>query len=235
MFFDLLFLFVMTLIHFLFFKPTMLLSQKLLNIVNKELTTLTTSNQLKDLNSILMNNQEFVLILHMLLKMILLFFLLCFAAWVLIKFLSWFFTHKIIYPKIPFTKYFGKFFLISIIWFSVILAFILASVTFAAQIKIITIILWVLLLVISYFALAGFALIPAEKTFKKMFTKPIKKYDKIIPNFILGIICLAIAIGIPIFLGKTYPLFGLLSLIVLGLPLLTFGRLSFIISTWQKK
>ena len=174
-------------------------------------------------------------------KMLLLFLLLFFIAWIFVKCLAWYFSHKMIYPKIPIGKYFGKFFTVSLMWFGLIILFIFGSSFFlnsqAAMVNAgtITTVMWVLLLILGFFVFTGYALIPAERTFKKMFTLPIKNFKRMFMSYTISMLCLIIALGLPIYFGKYYPIFGLLTLLFLGLPLLAFGRLNIIVASWRKK
>ena len=238
---DFLFLVLLAMIHYFLFLPTLVLSQKLLELINQEFSKLMASKELVGLNSALMQNPDFVFAFNALIKMLFLFLLLFFLAWILVKCLAWYFTHKMVYPKIPLGKYFGKFFTISLMWFGVILLFIFGSSFFLnsqdamSNAGTITTIMWILLIVLGFFIFAGYALIPAERTFKKMFTLPIKNFKRMFMSYVISITCLIIALGLPIYFGKYYPIFGLLTLLFLGLPLLAFGRLNIIVASWRKK
>ncbi len=242
MLFEFIFLFVLVQISFTFFEPSAQAVQKAGEIMSQEVEKLPEA-ELYQLDSILMENQEFMLEYKTLITSILFFLISTFVAWIIFKAPVWYFSHKSIMPKMPFGTHALKFCLMSLFWFFVTVAsFIIYSITTGSTATIIPIIsstgastvMWIVLLAVYYFSQISFALVPAQQTFKKTFDYGTKHVKTILPAFIVNALITFIVLTLPYNWAETIPLLTLAIILFVTIPALAFARIHMIVATWMK-
>ncbi len=242
MLFEFIFLFVLVQISFAFFEPSAQAVQRAGEIMQQEIEKIPEA-ELYQLDSILMENEEFMIEYKTLITSILLFLISTFAAWLVFKLPVWYFSHKSILKTIPFSIHALKFCLLSLFWFITILAsftvYSIATGSTATLIPIIssagaTITMYIALLAIFYFAQISFALIPAQQTFKKTFTYGVKHVATILPAFIVNALITFIVLTLPYNWAETIPLLTLAIILFITIPALAFARVHMIVATWAK-
>ncbi len=238
---DFLFLFALVQIHYNYFIPSAEAMMKAGEQMTKAMQELPETEQI-DLNSVLINNPEFMQAYKDLLTNIVLFFLSVLGAWLIFKTFSWYLSHKSIYKKLPLGIFALKFILLSLLWFAalIIVLFSFLGLTRQQPLPIIsqttsTIILFALIAIVAYFANISFALIPAQQTLKKTFTLGTKHAKKIVPAFAINLLLFFIGISLPITIITKHSLIALAIIIIFTLPALAFARVNIIIATWSTK
>lgn len=236
---EVLFFATIIVLQFVFFEPSMDAATRAAAEMSAAMEQLP-ETELYNLETILMQNTDFLDAYHDLLKYIAYFFLSAFAAWIIYRGPIWHLSLKTIYKKMPITTTYLKFALLSMFWAIAltILFFIYTTTQGMSLMQTITttstIISIALLLAVLYFSQTSFALIPAQQTFKNTFVLGVKHARAIIPAFIFNLILTAIAFAIPIYFIKTRPLLSLGILVIITIPALAFARLHIIIAAWQK-
>ncbi len=242
MLFEFIFLFVLVQISFAFFEPSAQAVQRAGEIMSQEVEKIPES-ELYQLDSILMENKEFMQEYKILITSIILFLLSTFAAWIVFKAPVWYFSHKSVLPKMPFGTHALKFSLMSLFWFfATLIAFTIYSIATGSTATIIPIIssigasitMWLALLAIYYFSQISFALIPAQQTFKNTFNYGIKHVATILPAFMVNALITFIALTLPYNWAQTQPLITLAIILFITVPALAFARVHMIVAAWAK-
>jgi len=239
---EFVFLFALTQLHLAFFTPSAEAATKLGEIMMKEIEKLPES-EIYQLESILVENEEFMQTYRILLGYIGFFLVSILAAWIIFKAPIWHLSHKSILKKIPLTTTWLKFSLLSLFWFVILcIAFVIYSLATGATATLLplvsstttTITMLIVFLAIYYFSQISFALIPATQTFKKTFILGIKHAKTILPAFIVNAIITFVVLTLPFNWITTKPLLSLAIMLVITIPALAFTRLHIIIATWLK-
>lgn len=226
-----------------FVIPGAALGEQLSTIIAEEANKLGESNILQ-LESTLMANEDFVsayrllqLYLFVFIPGILLVLLLIFKTPI------WWLTHSSILKKMPFATTALKAPLLTLFWFAIFAAsYFIYSISTGSSFIIplgstilSNILFGALLLLISYFMPISFALIPAQQTFKKTFSNGIHYAKKLIPAYLVNTLLTFIAVSTPLLLlFNAKPLFGIIAIIIISLPVIHFTRLHITLATWQK-
>ncbi|MBW2969725.1 hypothetical protein KY319_01240 [Candidatus Woesearchaeota archaeon] len=230
---EIIFLIALTQIHLVFFKPTaeaaMIIGEQMTATIEKLSET-----EFTELNTLLLENEEFRTAYHSLLKYLAYFILSMLGAWIIFKTPIWYLAHKTIYNKMPFATHAIKFILLSLFWFAILMVLLIAS-TAQMPTTIIATVSMLIFLVIFYFTQISFSLIPAQQTFKKTFILGVKHARQILPAYIFNIILATITIALPFIWIKTIPMLSLAIIIIITIPSLAFARLNIIVATWQKR
>lgn len=233
---ELIFLVLLIQLQFVFFTPTLEITNTMMNAMSTTVNELAES-EVYELETRLQQNPEFITAYHELLKYLTYFLLSLLALWMLFRGIIWHLSLKTIYKKMPITTTYLKFVLLSIFWFIILVtAFVLYSAAQGLMFNTAyTVIIIAVCLAILYFGQISYALIPAQQTFKSTFVYGVKYARTIIPAFILNIILSGIALALPFIFIKTIPILSLAIIILITIPGLAFARLHIIITTWQRR
>ncbi|VVB81327.1 Uncharacterised protein [uncultured archaeon] len=232
---EIIFLFGLVQLHFVFFTPTLEVTNKMMSAMSTTVSALADS-EVYQLETRLQENTEFMTAYHELLKYLAYFLLSVLAIWMLFRGPVWWLSHKMIYKKMSFTNTWLKFSLLSIFWFAILIAsfFIYSIVQGTTFNTALTIIMAAVCLAILYFGQISFALMPAQQTFKSTFVYGARYARTILPAFAVNLIITGIAVLLPFTCIKTIPLLSVAIIILITIPGLAFARLHIIIATWQK-
>ncbi len=239
--FEFIFLFVLAQIHLAILMPSSETIERVQNIMAEEMQKLP-ETELYQLESVLMNNEEFMMQYKIVLTSITYFILALLAAWIAFKAPVWHLSHKSILKNMPLGTSILKFSLLSVFWFVLLFAsFVIYRISTGSQTVLplvssttASLIMIIVALVIYYFSQVSFALIPAQQTFKKTFVFGIKHASTILPAFLINTIITFIVLSLPFNWIETMPLLSLAIILFVTIPALAFTRLHLIIATWQK-
>ena len=235
---DFLFIFALAQIHLVYFLPSAQAMTKVAEAMSKTMQELP-ATEVVNLDSLLRENPDFMYAYRSLLTNIVLFFLSCFAAWLVFKTFAWYLTQKSIYKKLPLGNFALKFVLLSLFWFAILLAVILGYFGIVGQ-RILpligetlsTALMITLIVAVSYFANISFSLIPAQETFKKTFIYSVKHAKTIVPAYLVNVLLLFVTLSLPLTLLATKSMLGLAIIILITLPSLAFARINMVVATW---
>jgi len=247
------FLFVLAQLHLLFFIPSADASLKAQEAMQKELQKLP-DTEIYQLDSVLVQNEEFMQSYRLLIRNIVYFLLSAFATWTFFRAPLWYLAHASI-KKVPLGRTIGKFSLLSIFWFiaGLIALFAYSVLTGSTQTVLpivssgtTTFLMLVIFIVILYFAQVSFALLPAQQTFKKTFALGTTHAKTIAPAFLINQIIQFVALALPFNWielapnlgvetgGLTFVIGILAIMLCITIPALAFARIHLIVATWLK-
>lgn len=196
------------------------------------------------LEGMLIENDAFMEAYHVLLANLAMFLLMAFIVFVIFRSILWYLSLKSIHKKMPLKTVLFKFSLIAGFWAIVLLAIMivynLITSGAASLLPLIgsgtaTVIALILTIISIYFAITGFALIPARQSFKKMFSVGWKHAGKIIPAYLINLAVLAVTIILPFTFFQQYTFLALLFMILITAPSAAFTRLHAIAAVWETK
>ena len=240
--FEFIFLFAATQVHLAFFMPSAEAATRAGEVMAEEVAKLPVS-EIYQLESILVQNQEFMQAYRELLQHLGFFILSMLVIWMIFKAPVWYLAHKSILKKISLATSLLKFSLLSLFWFIVMcIVFTIYSVATGSTATVLplmgstaaTFTVLLIFLIVLYFAQVSFALIPSQQTFKKTFVLGVKHARTILPAFIVNAIISFIVISLPFNWIKELPLLALAIILFITIPALAFTRLHIIIATWLK-
>lgn len=234
LFLDFLFILTLANVAFFYLTPASESAITLMDSMQDRMASASLS-ELANFDETLSADTEFMSAYYGLLASIGTFLLMSFLAWLFIKSFAWFFSHRSFMKKIPFLSYFQKFTLLSLFWFILIIAGVfLTSMAKSLFLGFGSILFWIYLLILSYFASISFSLIPATKTFKNTFVYGVTRLKKIGVAFIINVVLIIASLYIIAQVAKLSMLGGFIVLLLL-LPVFVFTRFSIIIASWQKR
>jgi len=223
---EILFLISIVVLSYHYMLPGVEATQKAMEQMQNTMGQLSDA-ELPELESYLAQNSEFMNTYRVLLNYVLELIASVFIAYVFFKTISWHYTFKMIH-KVPFTTTLIKFPLLAIFWTIIsIIALILFAMIDSPYSITSKILLAIALLTIFYFAQISYSLIPAQKTFRKTFTK------NIIKTYLINTAILAITIGVPI-LAIKHPIIAVPITLIITIPSMIFTRINTIIACWEK-
>lgn len=199
------------------------------SIVSQEM-----SSDIFGVETALRNNSEFMSAFHDILYLTFIFFLAILVLWIVFKGPAWFFAHKSFLKKIPFWNFWGKFALLSLFWFFILLLFLFISAFINKYVDLGPVVFIIFAIIIFYFSQVSFSLIPSAKTFKKTFIIGVSKIKRLIVSFAINVGLLIVAFYIPLLVAKKIPWLGFVLFLLLMLPSLLFGRINMIFASWSK-
>lgn len=236
-FLDFLFLLTVINVMYVYFLPATDSVLQMTDIIQQEFTSMT---DVVDFDAKLAANTEFMTLYHSLIEAMMQFFVYCFVAWLLIKSLVWYLSHKSFHKKISFFNYIFKFILLSTFWY-VLIALVLFIAVYVSRQAFVSlfyggsIVFWIFFILILYFAQISFSLIPSTKTFINTFVFGVKKIKKIGVAFAVNVVLTVTAFAVMIYCAKYSSTIGFLVLFFLALPTLAFCRFNMIVSAWKPK
>ncbi len=236
---EFLFLFALVQLHLQFFFPGVEASLRTGEIMAQEMEKLP-ETEIYQLESMLMENPEYMQAFREMLKNIVYMILSILGAWIIFKNPVWYLAHKSILKKMPLNTSLLKFTLLSLFWFVIMMiVFIIHTMIKGGTVPLIgptttNVLTIIALLAIYYFSQISFSLIPAQQTFKKTFVFGVKHARTILPPFIVNLLIAFVALTLPYNWIQTKPLLALAIIIIITIPALAFARLHMIIATWQK-
>jgi hypothetical protein len=222
---------------YVYFLPATDSVLQMTDIIQQEFTSMT---DVVDFDAKLAANTEFMTLYHSLIEAMMQFFVYCFVAWLLIKSLVWYLSHKSFHKKISFFNYIFKFILLSTFWY-VLIALVLFIAVYVSRQAFVSlfyggsIVFWIFFILILYFAQISFSLIPSTKTFINTFVFGVKKIKKIGVAFAVNVVLTVTAFAVMIYCAKYSSTIGFLVLFFLALPTLAFCRFNMIVSAWKPK
>lgn len=240
---EFVFLFVLAQLHFSFFIPSSDAAQQLNDIMMDEMQQLA-DTELYQLETVLMNNTEFMQAYHTLLTYIAFLIGSMFLAWLLFKTPIWHLAHKTITKKVPFNTTILKFPLLSLFWFFTLAGLLALYTLFTDSTStilpfstspVVTLLVGIILLAILYFSQISFALIPSQQTFKNTFIYGTKHALTIIPAFLVNLLILFVVFTLPFRWIELFPLLSLAIILFITIPALAFTRIHMIVATWLNK
>jgi len=224
---ELLFLFTISAIQFMFFVPSAEAIQKAGEAITKT-TEQMQESELYQLETLLAQNEEFKQAYTEVKTFMLSFLILSLFAYIILKTFSWYFTLRIIH-KVPVFPLLIKFPLLTLLW---TIGLILCLIIYAT-LPVIGALSSVLLICVYYLSQISYSLMPAQNTLKKTFK--LFNNKKVFLTFALNTLILIIAFGIPVFLMKTLPGLAIILMAIISIPVLVYTRLNMIEKTWGGK
>lgn len=229
---DILFFYSLTRLHVETFRLASTHIKSAQKIIESQMAKLT-QVQYTQLDQILMSNADFALQYKEITKYIGLFLLGLFATWFLLRGTNWLIAHKISESKISIKEFIERFTFFSttgfIIFILILLIYgmLLNYATFnplpLINAKMANAVFAIMLILLYYFLSTAFAL-PAKSKFRNV-TTAITNAKKIAPVFITSMITLSILIIVPALLMKNYYWAGLLTSVLITIPLMTLARI----------
>ena len=217
-------LFLMSIITLSFFylMPGMEATQKAVGEMQNTIDELPDA-ELPKMETYLAQNVGFRTAYREVLNYIIQFLISVFIAYLFFKTIAWHYTFKMVHKKIPFKTTLIKFPLITLLCTTItlitIIIFAKANNPYTITPKLL---LALILLTLYYYSQTSCSLIPAEKTMRKAIK------TNVIKTYLINLLILAIAIGIPL-LTIRMPLITMLITITITIPAIIFTRLNLII------
>ncbi len=250
-FIEVSFLIIFALLHIYYFVPMTEAALNSGNVMQEQMDQLSEEN-MYELESSLMNNQEFMESYHSLVNNLLLFLLYVYLLFVITRIPLWYLAHKSVNNKVRFTTVLTQLPLLALFWgFALILILAVHSWLTGELIlplvssTIANIVLIALLVLSYYFAITGLSVMSQQankpktrsalQTFKNMFVYGIKYWKKLMPAILINLVIIAITWSIPFLFLETQTLIGLAIIIFVSIPTLAFARIHTITSLWQKQ
>lgn len=241
--FECLFLFCLAYLHMSLFIPTAEAAIKSGELMQAQMQELQ-QGQAFEFESRMVSNEEFMNTYHMLLANLGLFLGGVFLLFVFLRGPLWYFALKSIHKKMPAKPVLVKFPLLAVFWAAIIMLIFIGyglatgSTTtllpfFSSWVS--TAIISALMISALYFSTVSFALIPAQNTFKRMFTHGYKNWKTIVPGLLVNVLIMFVMFTVPFNFIQVYTNLALALIIFVTFPSLAFVRLHTIVTVWEKK
>ena len=235
---DIAFFIALAFVHYEVLRRLASHVQAFLEEVQKATLNMLTQEDPMMLRQSLLKSASFMSAYHQILKFMIILLIAMLLTWVVFKSINWYFACRIVKGKVDFKGYIKYFVLYSLLWFLglIIILVVFVSLTSYSTSSVLpligstgtSIISFVLLLLLTYFAFISYSLIPKIK-FKEIFKTGFRKWKQIVPAYLITAILTFLAAYIPIKIALwQHPAaywIVLAFVIFISLPALSYGRI----------